>query len=137
MTAEIPDFDRAVREAQAEVNYDMVPVLARLSPEQRFAMIGDLADHARETYTYAAPLPFGVIDYANGWKADCYFLRNTAMLVNRQNWGQALDLSYLAQWAAQLQVMDYWQKLWADASSLTNSTPLRCRAASGSACKET
>jgi hypothetical protein len=28
----------------------MVPVLAKLSPEQRFAMIGDLADHARETY---------------------------------------------------------------------------------------
>jgi hypothetical protein len=50
MTTEIPDFDRAVREALAEVNYDMVPVLARLSPEQRFAMIGDLADHARETY---------------------------------------------------------------------------------------
>lgn len=50
MTAEIPDFDRAVREALAEVNYDMVPVLAKLSPEQRFAMIGDLADHARETY---------------------------------------------------------------------------------------
>jgi hypothetical protein len=50
MTVEIPDFERAVREAQAEVNYDMVPVLAKLSPEQRFAMIGDLADHARETY---------------------------------------------------------------------------------------
>lgn len=44
------DFDRAVREAIADVNYDMVPVLAKLSPEQRFAMIGDLADHARETY---------------------------------------------------------------------------------------
>ncbi|HEY4721075.1 MAG TPA: hypothetical protein VII92_04465 [Anaerolineae bacterium] len=28
----------------------MVPVLATLSPEQRFAMIGNLADHARETY---------------------------------------------------------------------------------------
>jgi hypothetical protein len=50
MTAEIPDFDRAVREAVAEVNYDMVPILAKLLPEQRFAMIGDLADHARETY---------------------------------------------------------------------------------------
>lgn len=50
MTAEIPDFERAVREALAEVNYDMAPVLAKLSPEQRFAMIGDLADHARETY---------------------------------------------------------------------------------------
>ncbi len=50
MTGEIPDFERAVREALAEVNYDMVPVLAKLSPEQRFAMIGDLADHARETY---------------------------------------------------------------------------------------
>lgn len=45
-----PDFEQAVREALADVNYDMVPVLAKLSPEQRFAMIGDLADHARETY---------------------------------------------------------------------------------------
>jgi len=44
------EFDRAVREALADVNYDMVPILAKLSPEQRFAMIGDLADHARETY---------------------------------------------------------------------------------------
>ncbi len=44
------DFDRAVREAFEDVNYDMVPILARLSPERRFAMIGDLADHARETY---------------------------------------------------------------------------------------
>jgi hypothetical protein len=31
------DFDRAVREAINDVNYDMVPVLAKLSPEQRFA----------------------------------------------------------------------------------------------------
>ncbi len=44
------DFDRVVREAFEDVNYDMVPILARLSPERRFAMIGDLADHARETY---------------------------------------------------------------------------------------
>lgn len=44
------DFDRAVKEAIADVNYDMVPVLAKLSPEHRFVMIGDLADHARETY---------------------------------------------------------------------------------------
>ena len=44
------EFDRAVKEAIADVNYDMVPVLAKLSPEQRFAMIDDLADHARETY---------------------------------------------------------------------------------------
>ena len=44
------EFERAVRDAFADVNYDMVPVLAKLSPEQRFAMIGDLADHARETY---------------------------------------------------------------------------------------
>jgi hypothetical protein len=50
MTTEIPDFERAVREALAEVNYDMVPVLAKLSPERRFAMIGDLADPACETY---------------------------------------------------------------------------------------
>jgi hypothetical protein len=44
------EFNRAVKEAIGDVNYDMVPVLAQLSPEQRFAMIGDLADHARETY---------------------------------------------------------------------------------------
>jgi len=44
------DFDRAAREAFEDVNYDMVPVLAKLSPEQRFAMICSLADHARETY---------------------------------------------------------------------------------------
>jgi hypothetical protein len=44
------DFDRAMREAFEDVNYDMVSVLARLSPERRFAMVGDLADHARETY---------------------------------------------------------------------------------------
>ena len=44
------EFDRAIHEALADVNYDMVPVLAKLSPEQRFAMISDLADHARETY---------------------------------------------------------------------------------------
>ncbi len=30
----------------------------------------------RETFGYTAQLPFGVIDFANGWKADCYFLRN-------------------------------------------------------------
>jgi len=44
------DFDRAVREAFADLNYDMVPVLARLSPERRFGMIGDLADFARASY---------------------------------------------------------------------------------------
>ena len=49
MISEI-DFDRAVREAINAFNYDMVPWLAQLSPEQLFAMIGDLADHARETY---------------------------------------------------------------------------------------
>jgi hypothetical protein len=32
----------------------------------------------RETYDYTNPLPFAVIDYANGWKADCYFWRKTA-----------------------------------------------------------
>ena len=125
----------------------------------------------RETYTYTAPLPFDVIDYANGWKADCYFLRSTAydhaafarrlewpfaearrgkvwlyapedvilmkliyyrmsqgistkhlrditaMLANRENRGQALDMKYLTQWGAQLQVLDYWKKLWDDASA--------------------
>jgi hypothetical protein len=30
MTAEIPDFERAVRQARAEVNYGMVSVLAKL-----------------------------------------------------------------------------------------------------------
>jgi len=44
------DFDRSVREAFADLNYDMVPVLARLSPERRFGMIGDLADFARASY---------------------------------------------------------------------------------------
>lgn len=125
----------------------------------------------RETYTYTTPLPFGVIDYANGWKADCYFLRNTAydhaafarrlewpfaearrgkvwlyapedvilmklvyyhmsqgvstkhlrditaMLANRQNWRQMLDLNYLSLWGARLQVMEYWKKLWDTASA--------------------
>jgi hypothetical protein len=55
MTVEIPDFDRAVREALAEVNRDMVPVLAKPSPEQRFAMIGDLADHAITQELRATP----------------------------------------------------------------------------------
>lgn len=32
----------------------------------------------RETHGYTHPLPFAVIDYANGWKADCYFWRKTA-----------------------------------------------------------
>ncbi len=51
---------------------------------ERFARAFDAIQMAadayaiRETYTYTAPLPFGVIDYANGWKADCYFLRSTA-----------------------------------------------------------
>jgi hypothetical protein len=125
----------------------------------------------RETFTYTTPLPFGVIDYANGWKADCYFLRNTAydraafarrlewpfaeakrgkvwlyapedvilmklvyyqmsqgvstkhlrditaMLANKRNWRQALDLSYLTHWGAQLQVLDYWKNLWGDATA--------------------
>lgn len=41
----------------------------------------------------------------------------TAMIANKRNWGQAPDLNYLKQWAAQLQVTDYWQKLWDDASA--------------------
>lgn len=32
----------------------------------------------RETYNYTNPLPFAVIDFTNGWKADCYFWRKTA-----------------------------------------------------------
>jgi hypothetical protein len=32
----------------------------------------------RETYNYTNPLPFAVIDFSNGWKADCYFWRKTA-----------------------------------------------------------
>jgi hypothetical protein len=147
------------------------------SDADRFAAAFDALQMAadayaiRETYTYTAPLPFGVIDYTNGWKADCYFLRNTAydraafarllewpfaearqgavwlyapedvilmklvyyrmsqgvstkhlrdittMLANKSNWGQALDLDYLRQWAVQLQVMEYWQKLWKDAEA--------------------
>jgi hypothetical protein len=38
----------------------------------------------------------------------------TAMLANRQHWGQVLDLDYLKQWAVQLQVADYWQSLWTE-----------------------
>ncbi len=122
----------------------------------------------RETFGYSAQLPFGVIDFANGWKADCYFLRNTpydhaafarrlewpfaeakrgkvwlyapedvilmkliyyrmsqsvstkhlrdiaAMLVNMERWGRSLNLDYLNQWAGQLQVAEYWVKLWND-----------------------
>ena len=142
----------------------------------RFAVAFDALQMAadayaiRETYTYTSPLPFGVIDYANGWKADCYFLRNTAydraafarrvewpfpearrdkvwlyapedvilmklvyyrmsqgvstkhlrditaMLANKRNWRQMLDLNYLTKWGAQLQVLEYWKKLWDDAS---------------------
>lgn len=44
------EFALAVREAFADLNYDMIPVLAQLSPERRFAMIGDLADFARAAY---------------------------------------------------------------------------------------
>lgn len=44
------EFERAVQEAFADLNYDMIPVLAKLSPERRFAMIGDLADFARTSY---------------------------------------------------------------------------------------
>jgi hypothetical protein len=122
----------------------------------------------RETFGYTNPLPFGVIDFANGWKADCYFLRKTAydraafarrlewpypeakrgkvwlyapedvilmklvyyrmsqgvstkhlrditaMLVNMNRWIQPLDVDYLSQWVAQLQVFEYWNKLWDD-----------------------
>jgi hypothetical protein len=39
------DFDRAVREAIEAVNYDMIPVLAKLSPEQRFAMTDTSAEY--------------------------------------------------------------------------------------------
>ncbi|HEY4688233.1 MAG TPA: hypothetical protein VIK33_02890 [Anaerolineae bacterium] len=44
------DFERAVREAFADLNRDMIAVLANLSPERRFAMIGELADFARAAY---------------------------------------------------------------------------------------
>ena len=46
----LADFDRAVREAFADLNYDMIPVLAQLSPERRFTMIGEMADFARAAY---------------------------------------------------------------------------------------
>jgi hypothetical protein len=122
----------------------------------------------RETFGYTNQLPFGVIDFANGWKADCYFLRNTpydrvafarriewpfvearrgkvwlyapedvilmklvyyqisqgvstkhlrdiaAMLANMERWGRPLETAYLDQWASQLQVREYWTKLWSD-----------------------
>jgi hypothetical protein len=125
----------------------------------------------RETYDYTNPLPFAVIDYANGWKADCYFWRKTAydqaafarrlewpypeakrsklwlyapedvilmklvyyrmsqgvstkhlrdiaaMLANMERWGRPLDGSYISQWANQLQVNEYWLKLWDDFQS--------------------
>lgn len=44
------EIDRAVREAFVDLNYDMIPVLARLSAERRFAMVGELADFARASY---------------------------------------------------------------------------------------
>jgi len=44
------ELDRAVREAFDDLNYDMIPILAQLSPERKFAMIGDLADFVRDTY---------------------------------------------------------------------------------------
>ena len=44
------ELDRAVREAFDDLNYDMIPILAQLSPERRFAMIGELADFARASY---------------------------------------------------------------------------------------
>jgi len=43
-------FARLVQEAFADLNYDMIPILAALSPERRFAMVGDLADFARAAY---------------------------------------------------------------------------------------
>ena len=44
------EIDRAVREAFEDLNYDMIPILARLSPERKFAMVGDLADFVRASY---------------------------------------------------------------------------------------
>ena len=44
------EIDRAVREAFSDVNFDLVSVLAQLSPERRFAMVGELADFARASY---------------------------------------------------------------------------------------
>jgi len=49
MIAEV-DFGKAVREAFDDLNHDMVPFLARLSFERKFAMIGALADFARSAY---------------------------------------------------------------------------------------
>jgi hypothetical protein len=87
----------------------------------------------RETHGYTNPLPFAVIDYANGWKADCYFWRKTAynqaafarrstkhlrditaMLANMGRWDKTLDVQYLTHWAASLQALEYWNKLWND-----------------------
>lgn len=124
------------------------------------------AETIREAFGYRNPIPFGVIDPAGGWKADCYLLRNTpydraafarrrefpysaarrglvwlyapedvilmkldyykmsqgvstkhlrdiaGMLTNLHARGESLDVDYLNRWAGQLQVKDYWTKLW-------------------------
>jgi len=144
----------------------------RPADADRFAAAFDAVQMAtdayaiRETFGYTPQLPFGVIDFANGWKADCYSLRNTpydraafarrlewpyseakrgkvwlyapedvilmklvyyhmsqgvstkhlrdiaAMLANMERWGRPLEADYLNQWGRQLQVSDYWLKLW-------------------------
>lgn len=47
---DVLDFGDAVQEAFSDLNHDMVPILARLSPERKFTMIGDLADFVRASY---------------------------------------------------------------------------------------
>jgi hypothetical protein len=36
------------------------------------------------------------------------------MLANMERWGRPLETAYLDQWASQLQVREYWTKLWSD-----------------------
>ena len=133
------------------------------------------AETIREAFGYRNPMPFGVIDAAGGWKADCYLLRNApydqaafarrrefpypsatrglvwlyapedvillkldyygisqgvstkhlrdiaSMLANMGRWDRPLDTDYINQWATELQVIDYWTKLWDEFQRKANS----------------
>ena len=49
-------------------------------------------------------------------------LRDIAgMLANMERWDRPLDADYLKQWAAKLQVMDFWAKLWDEFRRKANS----------------
>ena len=50
-------------------------------------------------------------------------LRDIAgMLANMGRWDRPLDLDYLNRWAARLQVIDYWEKLWDEFQRKVNSS---------------